>query len=74
MYIHFNEDIISERFDCNCRSMEHSMRFSYSIEDFENRNDPELKYQILGVELQATWWEQWYKRIWTAIKYIFQKK
>ena len=76
MYIHFGgEDIISERFDCNCQSMEHSMRFSYSIDNWgKGQSGEDDKYQILGVELQATWWEQWYKRIWTAIKYIFQKK
>lgn len=74
MYIHFNPDVMYERFECNCGSMNHTMRFNYCIEDLgEGRSGKDL-YQSFGVELQATWWEQWYKRIWTAIKYIFQKK
>lgn len=50
--------------DCNCSSIEHTLRFMY-FDDNRDTRDHEL---YIDVYLDKT---KWYKRVWRGIKYIF---
>lgn len=50
-----------EYIGCNCNSLDHTMRFAW----FED--EPDTMY----VETFIITYDRWYKRVWTAIKYVF---
>jgi hypothetical protein len=49
-------------FECDCHTPEHVIRFSYDDEDGDLYTEVFLSHKV------------WYKRIWTAIKYVFGYK
>jgi hypothetical protein len=69
-----HETLESERFECSCFDLQHTIRISYDEMDFSAPPDPNDVYSpTASFEIEATWWEQWYKRVWTAVKYVFKK-
>ena len=51
-------------FECACHSSEHTIAFIIDEYDVDNGCD-------LYTEVQLINWRPWYKRIWPAIKYLF---
>jgi len=47
--------------ECQCYDLAHRVRFSYDEDDTN-----------WLIEMVATAWVPWYKRLWVAIKYIFK--
>lgn len=53
-----------EHYDCACSSPDHSIRFVYFEEDKGSDADMYLEVQLVPVN-------NWYQRVWKALKYIF---
>lgn len=75
MYLNRNDDASNhiECFHCDCMDLQHTVRFSYWEDTVDTNINGPVIYAELMVELQSTWWQEWYKRVWTAIKFVFKK-
>lgn len=62
----------SEYFECSCFACEHTLRFSYFEDVFENKKCMNKTFDIyLHFFLENG---PWYRRLWLGIKYIFGYK
>jgi len=61
--------IVTEYFECDCHSSEHTLRFTYLSEDIGANN--QISNIYLNIFLDN---EPWYKRILIGLKYIFGYK
>jgi len=52
-----------EYMECRCMSPEHLLKFHLDLEDGD-----------LCLDFHLADWTPWYKRIWTAVKYVFGYK
>lgn len=57
-----------EHFLCDCKALEHTIRFSY-----ENYQDGEDDNSYLYIEMFLNKHSSFFKRVWTALKYVFSK-
>ena len=51
----------SQRFECDCHSFHHTVRFVFDEED-----------GTLTVDVALNSWLPWYRRLWRAIIYVFR--
>lgn len=56
-----------EFFECSCHSMEHTVAFT--MEHY-----PDEAIAELSLEVQLIQWKPWYRRVWPAVKYLFNIK
>jgi len=54
---------IAEYMECKCMSSEHLIKFHLDVDEGE-----------LCLDIHLADWKPWYKRIWTALKYVFGYK
>lgn len=76
MYIKKMESGYRQYFHCDCYSLDHVVRISYwedKVDKKQSITGKEIITPEISVEIMSTWWEQWYKRVWTAIKYVFRR-
>jgi hypothetical protein len=60
----------TEFYECDCGSDEHTLRFILDLDKRETKNPDPMIY----TNVYLNNWEHWYKRVWTAIKYVFGYK
>ena len=56
-----------EFFECQCHGMDHTIRFMFFA--WKSDDQPEV-YITSYMKVH----DRWYKRVWTALKYVFQRK
>lgn len=76
MYKKKIESGYTQYFHCDCHDINHTVRLSYwedKVYAKESTTGTDVIYPEVHIELSSTWWEEWYKRVWTSIKYIFNR-